>query len=201
MRRESAKGLSCSLNLGTFSRLVFLWTGMTAIKQFDLFQWELLRFSLCRNRPHCSILWLPVCRLCANHRPSSTPTEHCNNAANCEDDRGGNPAWSVWTRSLAQTWVLGLWSAEPRPWRGGLVVGTCGSVSPAVAQDMASTPKELTFWFWKQDSKLCLELGANGNWMHPRESSLPERRSHRQWELPHQTQLSEPNQVRKSCIF
>lgn len=60
------------------------------IKQCDWLHVSVFAFLLCRNRPDCCILWLPVCRLRANHCATSTSTEHCNNIAYSQDDRRGN---------------------------------------------------------------------------------------------------------------
>lgn len=58
--------------------------------------------SSCRNRPDCCVLWMPVCRLCANHSSTSTPPEHSYHITYSEDDCGGEQ-----TPEGAQADILG----------------------------------------------------------------------------------------------
>lgn len=90
-------------------------------------------FSPCRDRPHRSVLRLPVRRLRAHHRPSPAPSEHRHHAAHREDDRGGEAAGRC----------LGLSAGLPgRAGRGG-GAGVPGPAVPAVEQAQPLPPGSL----------------------------------------------------------
>lgn len=79
------------------SRLVLLLAGMTATTWPVPSRERPLPLSPCRNRPHCGLLRLPVRGLRASHCEAPAPTEHRDDAAHREDDRGGNAA--PWLRA------------------------------------------------------------------------------------------------------
>lgn len=108
-------------------------------------------FSPCRDRPHRSVLRLPVRRLRAHHRPSPAPSEHRHHAAHREDDRGGEAAGRC--LGLSAGWAPG----QGRPWRGSGGAWACG---PGRGAGAASSPRELAVQFWRQESSLCVGPGA-----------------------------------------
>lgn len=48
--------------------------------------------AMCRNRPDCHLLWLPVRWLCASHSQTPAPPEPCDHSAHRQDDCWGNSA-------------------------------------------------------------------------------------------------------------
>lgn len=102
-----------------------------------------------RNRPHRSVLRLPLRRLCANNRPPPTSTEHRNDAADREDDRGGNRACKC-RASPARTRVPRLLDHRAQGGRALGPVGQCG-LYPLVREvgfQLAGAAL-LTPWDWR----------------------------------------------------
>lgn len=91
-------------------RLVSLPVGVTATTSSVPSHERPLPLSPRRNRPHCGLLRLPIRRLRASHREAPTPTEHRDDAAHRENDRGGNAA--LWLGAhLTGRPGAGLWAS------------------------------------------------------------------------------------------